>query len=99
MKPHYRNCLAIIIIVVILLITLEKKVDYIPPIGLITIFFLTEAELELQSFKSTCNIFITIISLITFYLVYFKIKKSKYIALLIAIIIWIFFVYIKNNYL
>ena len=72
--------------------------DYLPII-LITVFFVAEAELEKHALHTSCQIAITIITLAIFYILSIRFKSTKFISLLVCIIIWIFLIYIKKTYI
>jgi hypothetical protein len=79
--------------------SLIKCFEYIP-LTLILTFFLIEAEVQKQdAIKSSCNIFINIISIGCFYLVCLHFEKSKITAFITAVIIFIVLKYIKQNHL
>jgi uncharacterized membrane protein YecN with MAPEG domain len=82
---------------------LKNFTEYIPFI-LISLIFIAEAEIETHAFKTSCNLCITIISLVVFYAIYFNIKNNnnnskKIIACIISIITWIILVYVRKNHL
>lgn len=74
-------------------------VEYFPVV-LIGIF-VAEVELDTCIFHTSCQVFITIVSLITFFLIALNFqnsKASKTVALITAIIIWFVLIYGKQKY-
>ena len=72
------------------------------PFILISLIFITEAEIETYAFKTSCNLCITIISIVVFYAIYFNIKNNKnkkIIASIFAVLIWLILVYVRKNHL
>ena len=71
--------------------------DYFPII-LITLFFLTESEIEKHALFTSYQIAITIITLTTFYIVAFRMKSNK-LSFFIALVVWIILIIIKKKYI
>lgn len=71
--------------------------DYFPLI-LLTLFFLTETEIEKHALFTSYQIAITIITLATFYIISFRMKNSR-LAFLIALLIWVVLIFIKKKYI
>lgn len=71
--------------------------DYFPII-LITLFFLTESEIEKHALFTSYQIAITIITLTTFYIVAFRMKNNK-LSFFIALVVWIILIIIKKKYI
>ena len=69
--------------------------DYFPVI-LITLFFLTETEIEKHVLHTCYQIAITIITLTIFYIVTFH-KKNNKLAFVLALFTWIILIFIKKK--
>lgn len=72
--------------------------DYLP-ILLVTMLFVTETELEKHAVNISCQMCITIVTLVIFYILIFRYNNTKTISLIVAIIIWLILVYIKKKYI
>lgn len=72
--------------------------DYLPLL-LVGLFFVAEHELEKHAIHTSCQIMATAVVMIIFYLFMIRFKCSRYVALFLAGIIWIIFIYIKKTYL
>jgi hypothetical protein len=71
--------------------------DYFPLI-LITLFFLTETEIEKHALHTSYQIAITIITLTIFYIVTFRLKNNK-LAFFLALFTWIILTIVKKKYI
>jgi hypothetical protein len=76
----------------------KNYLDYLPLV-LITVLFVAESELELHALNTSCQIAITVITLVIFYMIVMRFKNTKMVALIIAIIVWITLIYIKKRYI
>jgi hypothetical protein len=77
--------------------TCKNFLDYLPLV-LITLLFVAEAEMEKHALNTSCQMVITIITLVIFYLIVMRFKNTKLIALIIAMVVWIVLIYIKKKY-
>jgi len=71
--------------------------DYFPLI-LITLFFLTETEIEKHALHTSYQISITIITLTIFYIVTFRLKNNK-LAFFLALFTWVILIIVKKKYI
>jgi hypothetical protein len=72
--------------------------DYIPLLFL-TLFFVTDAEMEKHAVHTTFQMIIRISCLFVFYIMIIYYKHPKSIALIIAILLWIILTYTKQKYI
>jgi intracellular septation protein A len=78
--------------------TCKNFLDYLPLV-LVTILFVAEAEMEKHALHTSCQMVITITTLVIFYLMVMKFKNTKLLSLIVAVIVWITLVYIKKKYI
>lgn len=71
--------------------------DYFPLI-LLTLFFLSETDIEQHALRTSYQISITIVTLSIFYIISLRLKNIN-IAFALSIIVWILLIYIKKNYI
>lgn len=68
------------------------------PLILITLFFLTETEIEKHALHTSYQLAITIITLSLFYIIAFRMKNNK-MAFFVSLIAWIILTIIKKKYI
>lgn len=75
----------------------KELFDYVPLL-FIGILLLAEKELEKHTFKTSCQLGTTVITLLVFYVMYFRFRFGKYFSIGIAVMAWVLLVYIRKNY-
>jgi len=80
--------------------TFKKYRQYIEffPIVLIGLLFITEAEMEKSALNMSCQLTITIVTVLMFFLIVMKFPRSKGVAFIVALVLWIVLVYVKKQY-
>lgn len=68
------------------------------PLALVSLLFITEAELEKHAINTSCQIAITIIVLVVFFSIALRFK-NKILAFCISILLWVIMVHIKKTIL
>ena len=69
------------------------------PVALFSLILISETELEKHSLNTCCHFCIIITSIVLFYILMLRFKRSKRMAFTIALFFCITMVYIKNNYI
>lgn len=77
---------------------LKNYTEYLP-ILLITLLFITDSEVDKHALSMSCQMVITIICAVIFFLIVIKMRKSKLLAFITAGITWVILVYIKRVYI
>jgi hypothetical protein len=72
--------------------------DYIPFL-IIPFVIIADDELEKHAFKVSCNLAITILIYSSFFITCVYFKCSKYIAVIIATLLFFFLTFLKRKYL
>ena len=75
----------------------KKYMEYLP-LMLVGIYFVAEAEMEKHAVNTSCQLIITLITVIIFFLLLFKFRQHKIVALLVASALWVILVFAKNKY-
>lgn len=75
----------------------KKYGDYIP-LMLIAILFMAENEIKNHTVQSSCQLVISLLTLLIFFLVAIKFKSGKYYGFITAFLLWVILVYLKNCY-
>ena len=75
----------------------RKTMEYVPLAILLTLMFVAEAEMDQDLVRKSWNLVLTFMLLILIYIlmVVFKIR-NKPILMVIVIVLWVIFIYIKN---
>ena len=76
----------------------KNYLDYFP-IVLITILFIAETEIEKHALHTSCQIAITIVTLIVFYILVIRYENTRLFSVIVAGIIWAILIYIKKKYI
>lgn len=76
----------------------KNYLEYVP-IALITLFFVTEAEIDHKTTSISYQVAITVITALLYYIMVVKYKVHRSIAFLIAATTWVTFVYLKRAFL
>lgn len=76
-----------------------RKYTEFLPIILIGLLFVSEAEMEKNALNMSCQMTITIVTVLIFFLIALKYPKAKMIAFFIALVLWIVLVCIKKRYM
>lgn len=76
----------------------KKILDYLP-LMLLTLLFITEAELEKHAVHLSCQMVITIVCMVVFFIIAINIKNSRVLAFTIALFFWVVLIYAKNVYI
>ena len=71
--------------------------DYLPML-LVTLLFVAETELEKHAVNTSCQVAITIVTLVVFYVLILKWKNTRIFAFLVAMTIWVILIYVKKQY-
>lgn len=74
----------------------KKLLDYLPFI-LVPLLFIADEEMEHHAFKTSFQFAIVVVTSIIFFLIFFKFR-SRAIAFLCALILWIVLQFIKNKF-
>lgn len=75
----------------------KKFTDYIPII-LVLFLFVAEQELETHTVNTCCQFLIMSLVVIVFFLLAFRFRKGKKIAFIVAAVLWIILVILKQKY-
>lgn len=68
------------------------------PIFLILFVLVAEHEMSFHMFNLSCRLIISLVAVIVFVIVFFKLKRPKHIAIIIAIITYIMLIMVKRKY-
>jgi hypothetical protein len=77
----------------------KKYYDYIPITLIALLFIAEESDMHHHAIHNSCQICINIISIVVFYCIILHYEKSKVLAFVISLIIWIVLIYIKDKHL
>lgn len=69
------------------------------PIVLLGLLFIADTEIEKHAVKMSCQLTITIFTLLIFFIVAIKFPKAKIIAFITAFVLWVMLIYVKRQYL
>lgn len=78
--------------------TYKNLLDYLPLV-LVTVLFAAEAEMETHALNTSCQVAITIVTLVIFYLMVIKFRNTKLFSLVVATLIWGILIYVKKKYI
>lgn len=79
---------------------IQKYKDYTEylPIVLLGLIFITENELEKHALRTSCQISITIVTIIVYFTIAINFPKARIVALITAIALWVLLIYVKRQY-
>lgn len=76
---------------------IRKVFDYVPML-LLAFLFAAEHEMELHAIGTACQLVISIIVIIIFFVFALNVKNGKVIGLIVAVPIWAILIYLKKKY-
>jgi len=69
------------------------------PLFIVSAFFIAEKDIEKHTINLSCQMTLTIIFTVVFYILLLNYKENRYIIFSICCILWGILIYIKKKYL